>query len=174
MKKKEEIYKSLYFKEKLKTFLFYTSENITNEYINEFVDNYIKIVFPKFKKMKYDDFIKKSIYTIDTYGTGIGLKHVFMASLHLFEEEHHSRANSKHNTGGGGSKGSIGSKNIYIKSIKQNFYDLFSNMVSPDFTIRYTIEEIIEKYDDILSKWELLRNYDDTKVLSSLLIKNSS
>ena len=132
-RQKNEMYESVYFKEKLKTFLFYTKKETSNKIIDEFAESYRKHIFPKLKKIKYDKFIKKTIFTIDTYGMGIALIYVFMGAQHLFGEDDS------------------------IKNIKHELYELFSNMVSPDFTIRYTIEEIIEKYEIIILKWENMR-----------------
>jgi hypothetical protein len=122
------MYESVYFKEKLETFLYYTKKERSYEKIDEFAENYRKNIFPKLKKIKYDKFIKKSIFTIDTYGMGIALNYVFMSAQHLFEDE----------------------------NIKHDLYEIFSNMVSPDFTIRYTIEEIIEKYENIMKTMSLI------------------
>jgi len=126
LKKKEETYESVYFKNKLKTFLFYTERPFSNDFIDEYVEFYIKSIISKLKRIKYKDFIRKSILSIDTYGAGIALIYVFMSSEHLFTHE----------------------------NTKLKMHALFKNMVSPDFTTRYTIEEIIEKYKIIMYEWD--------------------
>jgi len=76
---------------------------------------------------KYLDFLEKSINTIDSYGVGIGLMVVLCNSAHLIDGK-----------------------------LANELNDLFYHMFHPNVFMRYSIDEILKSYEEILYKFGLL------------------
>ena len=75
----------------------------------------------------YENFIDKSLSTIDVYGLGMALIYVLIKSTHLLN------------------------KNFY-----EDMYDLCLHMITASIDKRYTIDIAITKYEEILAKHKFL------------------
>ena len=80
---------------------------------------------------KYLEFLEKSVNTIDTYGVGLALMGVLRNSSHLIDDKLASALN-----------------------------ELFSYMYHPNVFSRYTIDEILTRYEECLDKFGLLSKID--------------
>jgi serine/threonine protein kinase len=87
-------------------------------------------------KVDYDTFINKSIDTIDIYGVGFTLLYVLLETSHLIS-----------------------------KDLAEDLYNLFFDMVTPDLSIRYSIDDALDSYEDILETHGIPKRYG--KVMST-------
>ena len=81
---------------------------------------------------KYDDFLKDSVNTIDIYGTGIACMYFL----------------------------NLAGKFITPNILKNELYTLFYQMVRPDFYKRIKIDDLINQYETILNKHNLVLKYN--------------
>ena len=108
----------------------YTDDNY-EESIEIFLKDYYRMIINNMTEDKYDEFLEKSVNTIDIYGVGIAFFFVFNYSFQFLNEY-----------------------------AIENFTELFYYMVSPNLYQRYDINTIIEKYENILENSGILRKYN--------------
>ena len=100
-------------------------------YRQQFKQKFIQIVDDMFKydltPENYDNFMEKSIKTIDVYGIGMS----FLYVLNAFE--------SKMNP-----------------TTADSLRDLFNNMITPRVSLRYNADEALSRYESILAENKLL------------------
>lgn len=85
-------------------------------------------------KMTYDDFLDKSTSTFDLYGVGLAFMTFYHNTEHIFEaleKEMNMKMDEK-------------------TDMTFDFYKLFTSMVSPNLNTRSTVDEVHDKYMDIL------------------------
>jgi serine/threonine protein kinase len=100
-----------------------SSENEKNKTINIYLNDYKKML-NSILDGNYEEFLEKSIETLDLYGGAI----TFFLLLH----------NMKH---------------LLEKKLVNDLNDLFYHMITPDLFKRYTIKIAMEKYNEILEKY---------------------
>ena len=106
-----------------------TTSNTSSEqfYIEtRLLDDYKTMLISEIKPKKYDEFLRKSIHTIDVYGLGMTLMHMLNHTKHLINSA------------------------LYIR-----FNELFYNMVTPNLFKRFGIKEAIAEYKEILKGQEI-------------------
>ena len=79
----------------------------------------------------YSAFIDKTLQTIDSYGVGMAYMYVLKSSMHLIDEP-----------------------------LVINLADLFYGMFHPNLEKRFTVDEILVKYEEILENNGILQKYD--------------
>ena len=99
-----------------------SSENEKNKTINIYLNDYKKML-NSILDGNYEEFLEKSIETLDLYGGAI----TFFLLLH----------NMKH---------------LLEKKLVNDLNDLFYHMITPDLFKRYTIKTAMSKYNEILEK----------------------
>jgi serine/threonine protein kinase len=92
-------------------------EEIINKYLIDFMNFIIYEMHPE----KYDEFLKKSLDTIDLFGLGITLQFVLCYSEDYFDNEKWKKLE-----------------------------DLFFNMMRPSLIHRYSAEEALKKFNEIM------------------------
>jgi serine/threonine protein kinase len=112
------------------------------------IDMYFKELYEtynnEYTKEHYDLFLNNSIDTLDIYGTGIAL-------LYFYD---------------------IASK-FFSTSLKNDLYDLFYQMVRPNFNKRIKIDKLIEDYETILENHDILKKYNK-KFVNNVLVSGLS
>ena len=107
-----------------------SSKSMRSNTINKTISGSFDNVF-EFEKDKYDNFIDKSIDTIDTYGVGFALIYVLNRSKHLLS--------------------------IAFAAM---LYDLFAiDMINPRVFLRQTPDQLLAKYENILTTSGLLEKH---------------
>lgn len=81
-------------------------------------------------KIDYDTFIDKAIDTIDIYGVGFTLLYVLIETSHLIS-----------------------------KDLAEDLYNLFFDMITPDLSIRYNIDDALDGYESILNRHGIPKLY---------------
>jgi serine/threonine protein kinase len=84
-----------------------------------------------FHRSKYNEFLEKSVDTIDSYGLGMGLTYVLQRSKHLLPSE-----------------------------LYENLYNLIMEMTNPNLFARLTPDQLLAKYEDILENSGLLQKHN--------------
>jgi len=123
-----------------KTFLSYVNSREQN--INNYIKDFYQTILTDIVPGNYNNFIKKSISTIDIYGTGIAFNLVLNKCAGVLQ------------------------KNAY-----EDLHTLFLNMVSADLSKRYGINEVITIYENILQTHLLPPNmsFENHKLINTEL-----
>lgn len=119
----------------IKSFLYYiTNKNLTQQQNSD----YIKIILQDYIHMmvnindnKYEDFLNKSVNTIDIFGVGIAFYYVFINCLAFLEED-----------------------------LIEEFSYLFYKMICLDVNKRITIDPLLSQYESILDKSGLMKKHN--------------
>ena len=106
--------------------MFYDNTVNTDKFITKNDDDFYSM-FLSIKESEYDNFIEKSLNTIDIYGTGMGLLYVLRRSSHLINKD-------------------------FFKEL----YNLFLNMITASLDKRLTIDIALSKYEELLEKYKIL------------------
>jgi len=101
-------------------------KNITSKMIKQFFNLSMNL-----DKREYNQFINKSIDTVDSYGLGIALMYMLKKSTHLLDRDFSKRA-----------------------------FLLFKNMVHPNVYSRYDTDMLMNEYEEILSEQGLLKKHN--------------
>jgi len=132
--------------ESLTAFFEYTNGG---KYGNEFMNNYLKDFYEtllyEIVPENYENFLKKSMVTIDIYGTGLA----FIWILNNCSDK-------------------------MSESAYTDFHKLFANMVSSDINKRYNIDELTHKYDSLLIKHEFMPSTRHNNISMKLYKKINS
>ena len=121
----------------MKTFFsFIVKPGLTNEEYNDFVmvflQDYYSMLKNDFKShSQYEDFLKKSVETIDVFGVGIAFFYVLSNSIHLMDD--------------------------YLIN---EFIHLFYHMIHFNVFRRYDINTIINEYESIMENSGILKKYN--------------
>lgn len=81
--------------------------------------------------ISHSELIKTSISTIDIYGVGFTLLYVLLNTEHLIPSR-----------------------------LSKDLYDIFYDMVTPDLTMRYQIDELMTNYEHILEKHNIPKHFN--------------
>lgn len=84
-----------------------------------------------FQPSKYNEFLEKSVDTIDSYGLGMGLTYVLQRSKHLLSPE-----------------------------LFENLYNLIIEMTNPNLFARLTPDQLLANYEDLLETSGLLQKHN--------------
>ena len=98
--------------------------------IKNFFEDYFYTMINDIVPGGYDEFVKKCFKTFDIYGTGMALLYMLHKSLHLLETP-----------------------------LRDDMNELFTYMVTACVSSRYEIDEILEKYEDILKRNNILKKH---------------
>ena len=101
-----------------------------NNTFKQFMRNYYHTLDNELKIDNYNNFLKKSTNTIDTYGVGIAFLYVLNNNSHLLEKD-------------------------FATELK----DLFMSMVTAHLPSRYEPNEVLYQYEHLLQKHNLLDKY---------------
>ena len=111
-------------------FLSQITNNVSEDIIDLFMNNYYKTLINDIQKSNYKNFLEKSVNTIDTYGTSIAFLYVLKKTKHLMD------------------------KNMY-----NDLIHLFVRGCSSNLEIRPELEVILNEFENILEQNELLQKY---------------
>lgn len=128
-KKKYYKYITSEFKNKESSFHNFLSEMLSNNTKQIIVDNFVQyfesyILFLKTEMSDYNSFLTSSLNTIDVYGTGIAVAYMNNQTRHLIDEN-------------------------FSKELRE----LAFHMTNPLLSKRYTIDETITSFENILTKY---------------------
>jgi serine/threonine protein kinase len=98
---------------------------------NKYITDYENTIRQDIANMDYDEFLEKSIGTIDVYGVGIALSYWFFAAKKHLEPAH-------------------------IVTLGE----IFKRMISARLSTRYTVQQCLEEYEAFLIGSGLLEKYD--------------
>ena len=120
----------------IKTFFsFITKNNLTNEehekYIKFYLTDYFNMMTYNLQPNMYNEFLEKSVSTIDIFGAGIAFFYVLINSLQFLDD--------------------------YLRT---EFSFLFYSMVNLDVYDRITTDSLLSKYEEILEKSGLMAKYN--------------
>lgn len=99
--------------------------------VQEHMNEYYRMVMTSLKENMYDEFLDKSVSTIDSYGLAIGLIYVLNLTRHLLDEK-----------------------------FADDLYNLFFNMMNFNVIERLSLEDAMIRYEDILQNNRILLKYN--------------
>lgn len=102
-----------------------------NEHINVFLKELFDTLIHEYHEKDYRSFLDKSIDSIDIYGLGISFLFFLKNTSHLLK-----------------------------KKLKDELYDLFYQMVRPNFNKRINIEMLIKEFEIVLEQNNILKKYN--------------
>lgn len=125
----------------LKHFFLFTIDKALNrrdfdETANRYIEGYETFIIDfgtssSMASMKYEDFLNKSLDTIDMFGAGMALNYwIHVAKKHLNKE------------------------------LANKLQQMFSRTINPILVARYSIDALIADYQDLLREFKLLEKYD--------------
>ena len=97
------------------------SDSEEKDIIDKYLFAYQKMIIDQIKPDKYNDFLNKSLKTIDVYGLGMSLYYLLNCSRKFLD-----------------------------KVVIESFEDCFFNMTTPNVSQRFTIEQAIDPFETIL------------------------
>ena len=106
--------------------MFYDNTINETKFINKNNNDFYSS-FSSIKRNNYEDFVNKSLDTIDIYGTGMAMLYVLRRSSHLIDTK-----------------------------LYNEFHELFLQMITASLDKRLTIDILLSKYEDIIIKNNLL------------------
>jgi hypothetical protein len=120
----------------IKTFFsFITKKDLTDseydKYLKIFLADYFNMIVYNISEDKYDEFLEKSVNTIDVFGTGIAFFYVFINCLKFLDS-------------------------YLISELSYLFY----SMACLDVFDRITVDNLLSKYEDILEKSGLMAKHN--------------
>lgn len=98
---------------------------------DKYFHDYYETLMYEIKPDNYIKFLEKSVNTIDLYGVGIAFMNLLNESKHLIK-----------------------------KPLYEDFLDMFYYMLTPNISKRLTIDEAINRYEEILSNNRILEKYN--------------
>lgn len=123
--------------------MFYDNTINETKFINKNNNDFYSS-FSLIKRNNYEDFVNKSLDTIDIYGTGMAMLYVLRSSSHLIDTK-----------------------------LYNEFHELFLQMITASLDKRLTIDILLSKYEDIIIKHNLLdKMYFENHKLKPLKINN--
>ena len=106
--------------------MFYDNTINDTKFINKNNNDFYSTVV-SIKMNNYEDFVNKSLDTIDIYGTGMAMLYVLRRTSHLIDTK-----------------------------LYNEFHELFLQMITASLDKRLTIDILLSKYEDIIIKHKLL------------------
>lgn len=134
--------------EHIKTFFYYAMDRYAavpkyQADCREYVAGYGRTIKNNMTEMEYDDFLEKSIRTIDVFGLGIALKYWFNIA-----------------------------KKFLPSPLVDELTVLYDKMIAPDLKFRPYINELLNDMEEILNKSGLLQKYNK-KILSHTVVDST-
>lgn len=120
----------------INTFFIFTDPEFSEKKQNSFnvqqhTNEYYRMVMTSLKENTYNEFLEKSISTIDSYGLAIGLIYVLNETRHIIDQQ-----------------------------FADDLYNLFFNMLNFNVMERLSIEDALNRYEDILQNNRILFKYN--------------
>ena len=100
-------------------------------YVQEHTNEYYRMIMTSLLKNEYNEFLDKTISTIDSYGLATGLIYVLNKTRFLIDEQ-----------------------------LANDLFNLFSNMMNFNVMERISINDAMSRYEDILQNNRILEKYN--------------